>query len=86
MLRWNLELDDAKAAEIENLMELTGMATRKEFFNNAFTLLKWAIAERTQGNEIAAISGDRKVYRELRMPVLENALEASRQPAARAAV
>jgi hypothetical protein len=44
--------------------------TKKDFFNNALTLFKWAIEERRAGRQIASLDGE--LYRELRMPALDS--------------
>ncbi len=58
---------------IDELMQTTDSATRKEFFNNAVSLMKWAIDKAVDGYMIAAVSKDDNVYLELQMPALMNA-------------
>ena len=68
-----IELSDKRLQEIDLLMEQTDTATRKEFFNNALTLLKWAIDKAKHGYTIASVKEDEKRFRELEMPILANA-------------
>src|SRR5208282_347078 len=73
MVRLQLEFPDTMVKVIEDLMSLTGLRTKKELFNNALTLFKWAIEERRAGRQIASLDGARGLYRELHMPALDSA-------------
>lgn len=77
MVRLQLEFEETKVKRIEHLMTLTGIRTKKEFFNNAITLFKWAIDERCLGRQIASVDENRQVYRELRMPALDEVVATS---------
>ena len=68
-----IEFSDRKLREIDLLMKQTDTATRKEFFNNALTLLGWAIEKSKAGYTIASVKEDEKRFRELEMPILNNA-------------
>jgi hypothetical protein len=70
MVRLQLEFPESRVKAIEELMSLTGILTKKDFFNNALTLFKWAIEERRAGRQIASLDGG--LYRELRMPALDS--------------
>ena len=72
------ELPSDKVKEIDALMKMTGTNTRKEYFNNALTLLEWAIEERYKGNTIAAIDDKYQKVKELVMPILTAAAKAAR--------
>jgi hypothetical protein len=65
-------MPDERVKELDALMEITGSATRKELFNNALTLLEWAVKEKKQGRGIASIDDQEKKLKELVMPALEN--------------
>jgi hypothetical protein len=52
-------------------MKETGVATRKDFFNQALSLLVWAIKERKKGRIIASVDEARKDFSEVVMPVLD---------------
>ena len=71
------ELPIEKVREMEEMMRLTGITTRKEFFNNALTLLAWAIHEMYMGNIIASIDEKNKKFKEVVMPILANAAKAA---------
>jgi metal-responsive CopG/Arc/MetJ family transcriptional regulator len=77
MVRIQLDMPDERVKELDALMQITGSATRKELFNNALTLLEWAVKERKQGRSIASVDDQEKKLKELAMPALENVLAAS---------
>lgn len=72
-MRIQLDLDEASAKWLEELKEATGSKTYKEFFNNAITLLDWAIRQRHSGRIVASLDEASKNYKELQMPALERA-------------
>lgn len=76
-IRIQFELNEQGAQELEKLMEVTDVATRKDLFNNALTFLEWAIKERQRGRTIASIDEDNKRYKEIEMPILSNAAKAA---------
>lgn len=69
-VRIQFELPENKVRELEQLMEESGTATRKDLFNNALTLLEWALNESKRGNVIASINEQEHKYEELHMPIL----------------
>jgi hypothetical protein len=56
---------------LDRLMEETRLSTRKDLFNNALTLLMWAIKAKMAGRIIASVD-ERQNIRELVMPSIEN--------------
>lgn len=56
---------------LEELKAATGSRTHKELFNNAITLLGWAIEQRQNGRIIASMDESNRNYKELQMPALE---------------
>ena len=56
---------------MDNMQEACGIATRKELFNNALSLLEWAIEEVQRDRIIAALNLETERYAELRMPAQE---------------
>jgi len=69
-LRVQLDLPERQVAELDGLMKETGVATRKDFFNQALSLLIWAIKEKREGRIIASVDEEHKHYREVVMPAL----------------
>ena len=70
-VRFQLEIKQSMLDEITTLVELGGFSSKKEFMNNAISLLRWAMLQRKAGNIIAAID-DQERIRELEMPCLTN--------------
>lgn len=73
IVRVQFELNEQGIKELEKLMEATNVATRKDLFNNALTLLEWAVKERQKGRIIASVNETEEKYKEIEMPVLSNA-------------
>jgi metal-responsive CopG/Arc/MetJ family transcriptional regulator len=71
MLRIQLELPEEQVAALDRLSEDLGIRTRKELFNNALTLLDWAVQERKAGRFIASVDDDQTRLREILLPVLQ---------------
>jgi hypothetical protein len=72
------DLTPERVKELESLMEVTGIRTRKELFNNALSLLEWAVRETYVGNIIAAIDEKNKRVKELVMPALSHVTKATK--------
>ena len=70
--RVQITLRQDKVQEMERLMEEAGVATKKDYLNNALLLLKWAIQERRRGRVIASVDENDDRYQPLMMPVLDN--------------
>jgi metal-responsive CopG/Arc/MetJ family transcriptional regulator len=68
--RVQLDLPEQRVRELDGLMKETGIATRKEFFNQAISLLVWAIKEMKQGRIIASVDEENKQFKEVSMPLL----------------
>ena len=69
-MRIQLDLDEAGLELVEELKEMTGTRTYKDLFNNAITLLDWAVKQRSEGRLITSINGRGGDTRELVMPTL----------------
>ena len=72
-VRIQIDLAETRVRELEELMRVCDIATKKELFNNALTLLEWAVREVRKGNSIASVNEEEERYRHLEMPVLSNA-------------
>ena len=70
MTRLQIDLDEAQMTELEKMMEEGKVRTKKDLFNAALTLLRWAMKERRAGKVIASVDEKRDSYKELEMPVL----------------
>lgn len=71
-VRIQFDLPKKVVSELDDIGKTAGISTRKELFNNALTLLRWAIKQREQGKRIFVASADGKVERELSMPILDD--------------
>jgi Arc/MetJ-type ribon-helix-helix transcriptional regulator len=70
LVRLQVELDEERMKEIEQLMEEGKARTKKDFINAALTLLKWAMREKRLGRIIASVDEEKDTYKELEMPIL----------------
>lgn len=77
-VRFQVELSPATVLEMEEIMSDCGLSTKKELFNNAFTLFQWAVTEIQKGNVIASVDETNERYKELQMPVLNAAANKAR--------
>jgi hypothetical protein len=73
LVRFQVEIKPSLLAEIELLQQLCGLSSKKEVFNNAVTLLRWAALQKRNGFLIASINKDGEIHRELQLPCLEQA-------------
>jgi hypothetical protein len=62
---------------VKQLMEETGLATRKDLFNHALTLFEWAVNERKAGRLVASVDTNNQL-KAIVMPPLERAARKSR--------
>ena len=70
-MRIELRVDAAGMELLKNLKEATGSKTYQDLFDNAITLLDWAITQRKVGRIVASLDERNKNYKELQMPALE---------------
>ena len=80
-MRLNFEFSEEQIMDLKSLQQKTGAATMKDLFNNAFSMLEWAVEETVNGNEVAALSEEDKNYRVLVMPLLQRVAKQHRQEA-----
>ena len=70
-MRLQFEVSDELAEELTALQGDIGASTKKELFNNALTLLQWAVRQVKSGKIITATDESADSYSELNMPVFE---------------
>lgn len=70
MKRIQFELPEEKVAELEKLMEESGIKTRKDLLNNALMLLDMAIRERKAGRILVSVDEKKNRYKEALLPIL----------------
>jgi len=78
LVKVQFDLPAERIRDIEAKMELTGTATRKDYFNNALTLLDWALTEKYKGHTIASVDERNNKMKELVMPILSAAAAAAK--------
>lgn len=81
-MRVTLDLPKEKVEAIDQLVTAAGMDSRKELFNNALSLLNWAVGEARRGRSIMSVDDGEGMMRHLAMPFLD-ALEAKAQAESR---
>jgi hypothetical protein len=69
-----IQIDDGDENSLESLRNTTGAKDYKELFNNALTMLSWAVEQRRAGREIGSINETEKSYRVLQMNILDRAV------------
>jgi len=80
MMRLNFDITDEENEKLEIMKGLIGVRTKKALFENAMSLLTWAVIQRRKGRIISSVHKDRLlgspdeglVLRELVMPCLDN--------------
>jgi hypothetical protein len=78
-VRYQIELDEEQMAELERLRVLGGLRTKKDLWNTALTLLKWAATRKSEGWSIVCVN-DRGTEKELSMPYLDAVAANSQEP------
>jgi hypothetical protein len=71
--RVQIDFNESEVEEIEGLLKICGLATKKDLFNNALTVLRWCIREVESGHEIASIDRENERYYTLAMTILDAA-------------
>jgi hypothetical protein len=69
-VRIQFDIAEHQWDSMKGLMEKCGTDTCKDFFNNTYALLEWAVREKCAGNVIASINDGAKQVKELDMPCL----------------
>ena len=72
-VRIQIDLDEKRVKELEELMDVCGLSTKKELFNNALTLFEWAVESVRQGRTIASLNEEEQKFREMETPALRTA-------------
>ena len=75
-MRIQLEVPEATATRLRQLMEEVGTKTYSEIFGNALTGLEWMVKERRAGRMIVSADAEIKQLKELSMPILDAVIPA----------
>jgi hypothetical protein len=70
-IRLQIELSEDMIQELDRMVMETDLSTRKDLFNNAMSLLRWALEEVNAGRSIASVDEENKRYKELAMPIFD---------------
>ena len=62
-----------RLTELDQVMVFCDLKTRKDLFDNAMTLLEWAVQEVIEGRKIASYDQEADDVQVVRFPVLDNA-------------
>jgi len=76
-VRLQVDILKQQLEELESLQKLGGLRSKRELWDTAFTLLKWATKKKTQGFSVGSLSPDGR-YTELEMPFLEDLARSGR--------
>lgn len=71
--RFQVDLCSTQMINLDHLMHTCGVSTKKDLFNNALTILEWAVERIHVGDKIVSLNVDKGHYVELQMPVLRHA-------------
>lgn len=71
-MRIQFELSQEDADELKSLMKDAGISTHKELFNNALTLLYWAVKQVKDDRIVASVDEKNEKYEELQMEIFDN--------------
>jgi len=83
LYRIQFEMPESKVKDLEALMSESGTQTKNELFNNALTLLEWAVEETKRKRVIASVDEGNSTYNELHMPILSAVADAGDKARAR---
>ena len=69
-VRVQLDVPQSRINDIKSMMDDTGLATRKDLYEDALTLFQWAINQRKAGRIFVSTNKDGSKPCELLMPSL----------------
>jgi hypothetical protein len=78
LYKLQVELSPSQLALLNELQEAGDLRTKKDLLDNAFTLLKWAVKQKQEGNLIVSMNKQTGAVRELEYPYLQHAAEKQR--------
>ncbi|HER26032.1 MAG TPA: hypothetical protein ENI69_02875 [Rhodospirillales bacterium] len=78
-MRLQIELADEMVEPFHELKDICGLRTNKDIFDNAMTLLEWAVGEVQKGNIIASVNEADNRMVEFQMPALINVKHRTRE-------
>ena len=73
VVRIQFEMTREKAADLNRLMRLTAIRSRRELFDHALTFFDWGVSESMRGHLVAAIDEGNGLYQPVLMPAFATA-------------
>ena len=71
VVRLQFDVRRAQLNIIDSLVEICGLSSKKELFNNAMALMKWAVVETQKGRRIASYDPQRDEIEMVALPGLD---------------
>lgn len=71
VMRWQLDVPQVRARELDEFSNTYGFATRKDLMNTALSLLQWAVDEVKGGRIIASVDEASMRYKQLDLPAFK---------------
>jgi len=68
LVRIQFEMSRQKVRDLDRLMRVTSMRSRRELFDNALTFFEWGVAEIVRGNLVATVDDRAGCYQPMLMP------------------
>jgi hypothetical protein len=78
--RLQVDILKQQLEELDDFQKLGGLRSKRELWDTAFTLLKWAAKKKAQGSSVGSRAADGS-FTELEMAFLEHYAEAARKEA-----
>jgi hypothetical protein len=82
--RLQIDILQSQLEELDRLRKHGGLRSKRELFDTAFTLLKWAVKKKAQGVAVGSMNSD-GTFVELEMPFLEECAASVRKEVSEAA-
>lgn len=80
VVRLQFDVRRAQLNVIEHLVDVCGLSSKKELFNNAIALMKWAVIETQKGRRIASYNVETDEIEMVALPALDIAIESKVVP------
>ena len=71
-IRVQIDLPVDRVREIDELMKLSGIGTRKLYIEYSLAVMKWALAQSRDNRAVVSFNETTNSYKELSMPPLDN--------------
>lgn len=79
-MKFSIEMSEERFAEMQKLMDDTGIETVADLITNSLTLLQFAVKEEQSGRSVASVDEEKKVYNYIRMPIFDALRDKDKKP------